>query len=130
MEQTARPADKPIEWMGSSLKDLSEMPDEVKRDIGFALRFAQRGLKHDRAVPLLGFGGASVLEIVSDYRTDTYRGVYTVRFAGVVYVLHAFQKKSRRGIATSQRDRDLIQSRLQQAQEHYAAHYAARKGTS
>lgn len=121
--------DKPIEWMGSTLKDLSEMPDEVKRDIGFALRFAQRGRKHDKAVPLRGFGGASVLEIVSDYDTDTYRGVYTVRFAGVVYVLHVFQKKSTQGIATSKRDIELIQSRLREARELYAARQAARKRT-
>lgn len=76
------------------------MPDEVKSDVGYALHYAQMGKKHDDAKPLKGFGGSSVLEIVEDFDTNTYRAVYTVKFEKAVYVLHVFQKKSTRGIAT------------------------------
>jgi phage-related protein len=69
---------------------------------------------------LKGFGGAGVLEVVDDFDGDTYRAVYTVRFAGVVYVLHAFQKKAKRGIATPKREIDLIEQRLKRAREDYA----------
>jgi phage-related protein len=84
--------------------------------MGYALRFAQAGEKHESAKPLRGFKGAGVLEVVEDHDGDTYRAVYTVRFAGVVYVLHCFQKKSKKGIATPQRTMDLIQKRLQLAE--------------
>jgi phage-related protein len=90
--------DKPLFWVGSSLKDVRDFPEEVKDEVGFALYQAQRGLTPLSAKVLRGFGGASVLEIVEDFRTDTYRAVYTVQFADVVYVLHAFQKKSKRGV--------------------------------
>ena len=106
---------KPLVWVGSSLKDLREFPEAVKDEMGFALYLAQCGLKPLSAKPLKGFSGASVLEIVSDYQADTYRAVYTVRFDDRVYVLHAFQKKSRKGIATSKADIELIKRRLQQA---------------
>lgn len=108
---------KLLVWVGSSLKDLHEFPEAVKDEMGFALYEAQCGLKPLDAKPLKGFGGASVLEIVSDYQTDTYRAVYTVRFNEQVYVLHAFQKKSRKGITTSQSDIELIKRRLKQAEE-------------
>ncbi len=88
--------------------------------MGQALFEAQRGTKHLDARPLKGFGGAGVLEVVEDHDGDTYRAVYTVRLAGIVYVLHAFQKKSKRGIATSRRDLELIRSRLRTADQHYA----------
>ena len=88
-----------IVWVGSSLKDLRSFPAEVKDVIGYALYQAQVGRKAPSAKPLAGFGGASVIEIIEDYQTDTYRAVYTVRFSGVVYVLHVFQKKSKKGIA-------------------------------
>ena len=87
----------------------------MRREIGFALYFAQMGDKHDSAKPLKGFGGAGVLEVVEDHAGDTYRAVYTVRLAGTVYVLHAFQKKSKKGIATPRHDLDLIRERLRQA---------------
>jgi len=80
--------------VGSSLKDLRGFPEEVKDEIGFALYQARRGLTPRSAKPLKGFTGASVLEIVDDFQTDTYRAVYTVQFADAVYVLHAFQKTS------------------------------------
>jgi phage-related protein len=86
------PPDKPIFWVGSSRREVPEFPEEVKDGIGFALFQAQRGLMPHSAKPLKGFSGAGVLEIINDFRTDTYRAIYTVRFAGVVYVLHAFQK--------------------------------------
>jgi phage-related protein len=107
---------KLLVWVGSSLKGLRDFPEEVKDEMGFALYEAQCGLKPLDAKPLKGFGGANVLEIVSDYQTDTYRAVYTVRFNERVYVLHAFQKKSKKGIATSQSDIELIRRRLKQAE--------------
>jgi phage-related protein len=111
------PPVKPLVWIGSSLKDLREFPDEVKDEMGFALFEAQCGLKPTAAKPLKGFGGASVLEVVSDYQSDTYRAVYTVRLEERVYVLHAFQKKSKKGIATPKADIELIKRRLRQAEE-------------
>jgi phage-related protein len=104
---------------GSSKRDLSGFPHEVRWQIGGALWQAQRGGKAPGARPLKGFGGAGVLEVVSDFDGDTFRAVYTVRFAGAVYVLHAFQKKFRRGIATPKADLELIRQRLRQAKEDY-----------
>ena len=91
---------KPIQWVGNSREELNKFPKAVTREIGFALWFAQTGDKHPSAKPLRGFKGAGVLEVVEDHAGNTYRAVYTVRFAEVVYVLHAFEKKSRRGVAT------------------------------
>jgi len=108
---------KELIWVGSSKKDLCEFPDEVKDAMGYALYLAQTGGKHPSAKPLKGFGGAGVLEVVDDHGTDTYRAVYTVRFAGRVYVLHAFQKKSKKGIATPKPDLDLIARRLRAAEQ-------------
>jgi phage-related protein len=108
---------KPVIWIGSSLLDLKEFPPEVQSDLGYALYFAQTNLKHPKAKPLKGFKGAIVLEIVEDYDGDTYRAVYTVKLAGVVYVLHVFQKKSKHGIATPKQDIELIEKRLQLALE-------------
>ena len=99
-------------WVGSSLKDLRAFPEEVRQIMGYALHLAQCGGKHPAAKPLHGFGGAGVLEAVGDYDGDTYRAVYTVRFAERVYVLHAFKKKSKRGVSTPQPDRELIRERL------------------
>ncbi len=107
--------------MGSSLKDLREFPEDVKDQMGYALHLAQHGRKHPDVKPLSGFKGASVLEVVEDYDGDTYRSVYTVKFKGVVYVLHAFQKKSKRGIETPKHDIELIQSRLADARDHFNA---------
>jgi phage-related protein len=108
-----------VRWVGSSKEDLRDFPEEVRRRVGGALWDAQLGLKAPYAKPLRGFGGAGVLEIVDDFEGDTYRAVYTVRFSGAVYVLHAFQKKSRRGIATSKAELDLIRQRLRRAREDY-----------
>lgn len=95
--------------------------------MGHALDIAQRGGKHPDAKPLRGFGGAGVLEIVDDYDGDTYRAVYTVRFVGVVYGLHAFEKKSKTGISTPQREMDLVRRRLKLAEEDYTKWLAAQK---
>jgi len=107
---------RPVHWMGSSRKDLKAFPKDVRNKIGVALSVAQLGGKHHRAKPLQGFG-SGVLEIVSDYDGDTYRAVYTVRLVHGIYVLHCFQKKSKHGIKTSQKEIDLIRQRLNQAIE-------------
>lgn len=110
---------KDVIWIGSSRKDLKAFPDEVQDVIGYALYAAQDGKKAPEAKVLTGFGGAGVLEIVDDYRSDTYRAVYTVKFSEVVYVLHVFQKKSRKGNTTPKRDTELIKHRLKLAEEDY-----------
>jgi len=112
-----KPKTKPIEWVGTSLKDMRAMPDEVKRFFGVALFAAQVGGKHPEAKPMKGFTGSGVLEVVEDYNTDTYRAVYTVRYVDAVYVLHVFQKKSKKGIATPQEEIDKIKKRLSAVEE-------------
>ena len=109
---------KHVLWVGSSKKDLMAMPDEVKSAFGFALYLAQQGKKHQNAKPLKGFSGAGVLEVVEDCLGDTFRAVYTVKIAESIYVLHCFQKKSKRGIETPKQEIDLIRDRLKMAQEH------------
>ena len=104
---------KPIIWVGSSHDDLLALPREVQNDIGYALWIAQTGGKHDQAKPLRGFAG--VMEIVSRYQTDTYRAVYVVNLDDRLYVLHTFQKKSTRGIATPKKELATIARRLRQA---------------
>ena len=108
---------KPVRWIGSSLRDLRSFPPPVRQEIGHALYTAQKGKVDEAAKPMKGFGG--VIEIVADHRGDTWRAVYTVRFEGAVYVLHAFQKKSKRGIATPKKELDLIHKRLADAQRDY-----------
>jgi phage-related protein len=110
---------KPLRWVGSSKEDLSAFPEDVKDRVGEALWQAQVGKKAPYAQPLRGYKGASVLEVVDDFDGDTFRAVYTVRFAEVIYVLHAFQKKSKRGIATPKHQLDLINERLRRAKEDY-----------
>ena len=106
---------RPLEWIGSSKKDLMALPDEVVQVFGYALHLAQSGRKHTQAKPLQGFGSAGVLEVVEDRRGSTYRAVYTVRYAARVFVLHVFQKKSKSGIATPKPDLELIRNRLKAA---------------
>ncbi|MFA5908074.1 MAG: type II toxin-antitoxin system RelE/ParE family toxin [Vicinamibacterales bacterium] len=107
-------APKPVVWMGDSLAQLQAFPPAVQDETGYAIYLAQVGGKHPKAKPLKGLG-SGVLEVVSDHRGDTFRAVYTVRFQDRVYVLHAFQKKSKRGIATPQPDIDLLKRRLARA---------------
>jgi len=92
------------------------MPEEVQDIFGYALYLAQIGQKHDDVKPLKGFGSAGVLEVVEDWHGDTYRAVYTVRFAAAVFVLHVFQKKSRKGIETPKHEIALIRERLRAAE--------------
>ena len=108
--------EKPLEWIGSSYKDLMALPAEVRQFFGYALSLAQAGDKHDAAKILKGFGGAGVLEIVEDASGGTYRAVYAVKFSFAVYVLHCFQKKSKRGIATPKEDLEVIRARLKIAE--------------
>ena len=112
MEQTL----KPVIWIGSSRRDLKGFPKQVRFDIGQALYAAQMGETDPATKPLKGFGGAKVMEIIDRHNTNTYRAVYTVQFAGLIYVLHSFQKKSKSGIATPQKDIELIRRRLAEAQ--------------
>jgi phage-related protein len=116
------PGEKPLFWIGSSLKDIARFPSDVQRSVGFALSAAQYGGKHPAAKPWKG-EGPGVLEVVRDYDGDTYRAIYTVRFARAVYVLHVFQKKSPRGIETRQSDVALIRKRLRVAQQDYEERY-------
>jgi len=111
---------KPVYWVGSARSDLREFPDEVRTDMGFALWVAQQGGKPAQAKPLKGVvSGAGVLELVERYDGDTYRVVYTVRFKDALYVLHSFQKKSKRGIKTPKHEIDVIRERLKVAEAHY-----------
>ena len=121
---------KPVRWVGSSKEDLSDFPEEVRRRVGGTLWEAQIGRKAPYAKALKGFGDAGVLEIVDDFDGNTFRAVYTVRFAKAVYVLHAFQKKSKRGIATPRAERDLIDQRLKRAKEDYQQCSKSEKPTS
>lgn len=118
---------KPVAWIASAKRDLKQFPEAVQDSLGDALQEVQYGRKPVHAKPLSGFGGASVLEITDDYDGDTYRTVYTVRFAEVIYVLHAFQKKSRRGIQTPKQEIDLVHARLRQAEAAYQEWLALRQ---
>lgn len=114
---------KPVEWVGSSYDDWTGFPDDVQDVMGYALHLAQHGDKADYVKPLKGFKGAGTLEIVDDSDGNTYRAIYTVQFKDVVYVLHAFQKKSKKGIATPKQEISLIEKRLKSAREHYGQYY-------
>lgn len=118
--------DKPLEWIGSSKDDISAFPDEVKRVMGFALRAAQQGGRALGVKALKDVDG-KVLQIADDHDGDTYRATYTVQFPKAVYVLHAFQKKSTKGIETPKREIDVIEARMKRAQQHYKAKYDAEK---
>ena len=102
---------KRLLWVGSCREDLKSFPEDVRLVMGYALYLAQAGGKHPDAKPLRGFGGAGVLEVVDDFDGDPYRAVYTVRLQGVVYDLHAFQKKSRKGKKTPHQDLELVRRR-------------------
>jgi phage-related protein len=118
MECVATPPSlKPLYWVGSSKRDLRSSPGPVQDVFGYALYLAQAGKKHEQAKPLRGFGSAGVLEVVEDWDRSTYRAVYTVKFKGVVFVLHVFQKKSASGVATPKADIDLIRERLKAAEQ-------------
>ncbi|HWE39392.1 MAG TPA: type II toxin-antitoxin system RelE/ParE family toxin [Isosphaeraceae bacterium] len=113
------PTPRPLFWVGSSRDDLLALPREVRQVFGFALWLAQNGGRHVDAKVLRGFGGAGVLEVVASHHGNAFRLIYTVRFAEAVYILHAFQKKSKAGIKTPQADREMIRRRLRIAEEHH-----------
>jgi phage-related protein len=112
---------KPCLFVGPSRRELRSFPDEVRGSIGHALHQAQCGDEPSSAKALKGFGGRSILEIVTDFDGNTFRAVYTVRFSDAIYVLHAFQKKSKRGIATPKQTIELVKSRLRDAEADYLA---------
>jgi phage-related protein len=116
-------SERKVDWVGSSRKDLRRFPERAKQDIGYALYEAQRGHKPKIAKPLKGFGGAGILEIVENFAGDTYRAVYAIKFKKVIYVLHCFQKKSKHGIKTLQKDIELIKRRMKWAEEDYKKNY-------
>jgi len=124
--KTRAPGEKPLFWIASSKNDLLSFPEPLKNEISHALAVAQYGGKHPKAKPWKG-EGSGVLEIVEDYRTDTYRAVYTVKFESAVYVLHAFQKKSTKGAKTNLADVRLISHQLKAAKEDYEIRYAKKK---
>jgi phage-related protein len=108
--------ERPLEWIASSHKDLMALPVDVRRFFGYALSLAQAGDQHDAVKVLKGFGGAGVLEVVEDDASGTYRAIYTVKFEEAVFVLHCFQKKSKRSIATPKEDMDIVVARLKVAE--------------
>jgi phage-related protein len=121
----ARPlalGEKPLDWVGSSKRDFLAFPPPVIDELGNALGVAQFGGRHPKAKPWKG-AGPGVFELVEDYRGATYRAVYTVRFRTVIYVLHAFQKKSPKGIKTARTDVALVARRLRAAQQDYEVRY-------
>ena len=125
----ARPnviGEKPLYWVGNSKDDLLEFPVPVRREIGNALGVAQLGGKHPAAKPWKG-EGSGIFEIVDDFDGDTYRAVYCVRFARSIYVLHAFQKKSPKGIKTAKGDVEMVARRLKVAQEMYEKDHGKEK---
>ena len=123
-----RPELKTLLWIGSCREDLKSFPEDVRLVMGYALYLAQTGGKHPDAKPLRGFGGAGVLEVVDDFDGDTYRAVYTVKLRGVVYALHAFQKKSRKGKKTPQQELEVVKQRLRRAEAVHATIGKARGG--
>jgi phage-related protein len=119
LEQTRNP----LHFVRESRDDLRKFPEDVRYEIGFSLNLAELGDKALNAVPLIGFGNAGVLEIVADYDGDTYRCVYTVRLPFAVYVLHAFQKKAKKGRKTPHKEMNLVRSRLKDAEKHHQETY-------
>jgi phage-related protein len=127
-DRSTKPSEKPVHWVGSSKRDLLSFPKQVISDMGYALGLAQLGGKPPEAKPWKG-QGSGVFELVERHEGDAYRAVYTVRFEAAIYVLHAFQKKSPKGIRTDQRDVDLVVQRLRLAQEDYERDYGKRRVT-
>ena len=112
---------KPVVWIGSSYDDFTALPEQAQGEMGHAIYLAQTGRVHRSAKPLRGFGSAGVVELVENDRHGSYRAVYTVKFWNAVYVLHAFQKKSKKGIATPREEIELVKRRLKVAEEDHKA---------
>ena len=122
MRSNLAPGERPLYWVASAKKDLLAMPESVVRKIGMALGVAQQGGAHPSAKPWKG-DGPGVMEIVSDFDGDAFRGIYTVKFRKAIYVLHCFRKKSPRGMKTAKVDVDLVTQRLKAARNDYEARY-------
>jgi phage-related protein len=116
------PGEKPLYWIGSAYKDFVSLPLEVQRDVGVSLGGVQFGGMPRNAKPWRG-DGPGVLEIREDHRGDTFRAIYTVRFERAIYVLHVFQKRSKRGIKTDRMDQELVANRLREAERNYEARF-------
>ena len=110
---------RPLRWVGSARRDLKTFPRAVQREIGQALYAAQCGETYPSVKALRGFGGASVLEVIAPFETDTYRAVYTVQLGSAIYVLHAFKKKAKKGRQTPKKDIDLVKRRLEAARQDH-----------
>lgn len=121
------PDHRPLIWMGSSKRDLMDMPEDVVSDFGFGLYQAQIGKFPDIGKTLSGFGNADVVELKLECEGDAFRAVYTIQFSEFVVVLHAFQKKSMKGKETPKKDKELIESRLKAAVQMYKEFKAERK---
>lgn len=121
------PSNRDITYLGSTEKDSKKLPEEVKELFSYALIVARAGGEYEDAKPLKGFGGRGVMEVVADDREGTFREVYTVRFDEAIYVLHIFQKKSKKGIETPKQDMDLIKKRLKWAEALHKEHYGKKK---
>jgi phage-related protein len=121
MSTLTRPP-RPLLWVASSKRDYRQLPARVQETMGFELFLAQTG-QHPPSAKLMRDLGSGTVELVDDFAGDTYRAVYTVRFAAAVYVLHAFKKKSKRGAKTPQSDIELIKRRLKDAERDYAQRY-------
>ena len=117
---------KPTEWIGSALDAVRALPEEVRRDFGYAIHLAQLGFHHGAANQLRG-EFAELVEVIDEYDGNAYRVIYTVKLRGVVYVLHVFQKKSTRGFATPKKELAVIRERWKRAKAHYAEQYADRR---
>lgn len=116
---------RPLNWVGGSFRDYIRFPEPVQEEMGFALYRAQIGERHPIAKTMKGFGGGGVLELAARHDGNAYRAVYTVRFAEAVYVLHAFQKKSKKSVATPRGDIDLVRRRLGMAEKDYRGRHGA-----
>jgi len=127
MNEVVLVGSKPVRWVGASKKEIQKLPKEVRQVFGQAIYDAQTGKKHPGAKPLKGFSGAGVLEVIEDELGSTYRAVYTVKFADIVYVLSVFQKKSKSGRKTPKEEIDKIKSRFQEAEKDYAKYIEQRK---
>ncbi len=117
--RTVAPALRPLLWIASSKKDYRAFPAAVQEHLGFELFLVQTGQHPPSAKPLTGRGG--VVELIEDFDGNTYRAIYTARFKDAVYVLHAFQKKSKHGVKTPKNHIDLIERRLRDAASDHAA---------
>ncbi len=114
-----KPSLKHLIWIASTKDDLFKMPEEVRIEFGYGLYEAQLGKHPKIGKTLSGFGSAAVIELIENHVSGTYRAVYTVRFTDTVFVLHVFQKKSKKGIHTDKQDIDLVKNRLKLAEEIY-----------